>query len=86
LNRLVEGGNTILVIEHNIDVIKSADYCIDLGPDGGDSGGRVVACGTPEKIATVAESYTGQVLRGILGTGVSPATAGRKRGRTKSDA
>jgi excinuclease ABC subunit A len=66
LNRLVEKGNTVLVIEHNMDVIKSADYVIDLGPDGGDAGGRLVAYGAPEEIAAVGKSYTGEYLRAIL--------------------
>ena len=63
LNRLVEKGNTVVVIEHNPDVIKTADWIIDLGPEGGDDGGRVVATGPPEKIAQVEKSYTGQFLR-----------------------
>jgi excinuclease ABC subunit A len=67
LNKLVDSGNTVLVIEHNMDVIKTADYIIDLGPEGGDAGGRVVATGTPEEVAMVEESYTGQFLRKILG-------------------
>jgi len=62
LNRLVDRGNTVLVIEHHMDVIKSADYVIDLGPEGGDEGGRVVAAGTPEQVAAVPSSYTGQFL------------------------
>jgi excinuclease ABC subunit A len=66
LNRLVEGGNTVLVIEHNLDVIKSADYVIDLGPEGGDGGGRIVACGTPEELTRVKESYTGRYLKNVL--------------------
>ena len=66
LQRLVDSGNTVLVIEHNLDVIKTADYIIDLGPDGGDGGGRVVAEGTPEQVAQVAESYTGQYLKRCL--------------------
>lgn len=66
LNRLVEGGNTIVVIEHNLDVIKTADYIIDLGPDGGDKGGRVIATGTPEQIAKVEKSYTGEYLKKVL--------------------
>ena len=66
LNRLVDGGNTVLVIEHNLDVIKTADYIIDLGPEGGDGGGTVVAAGTPEEVAKVADSYTGQYLRKYL--------------------
>jgi len=63
LNRLVDQGNTILIIEHNLDVIKSADYIVDLGPEGGEKGGRVVACGTPEEIAQKKSSYTGGYLR-----------------------
>lgn len=66
LDQLVEQGNTIVVIEHNLDVIKSADYVIDLGPEGGDGGGQIVATGTPEEVAKVAESYTGQYLKPIL--------------------
>ena len=66
LQRLVDVGNSVLVIEHNLDVIKSADYLIDLGPDGGDMGGEVVACGTPEEVAQVKESYTGQYLKSYL--------------------
>ncbi len=66
LQRLVDAGNTVLVIEHNLDVIKSADWIVDLGPEGGDAGGRVVAAGTPEQVAQVAESYTGAVLRQVL--------------------
>ena len=66
LERLVEAGDTVLVIEHNLDVIKTADYIIDLGPEGGDGGGQVVACGTPEEVAEVEESHTGRFLREIL--------------------
>jgi len=66
LKQLVEAGNTVLVIEHNLDVIKTADYIIDLGPEGGDKGGTVVATGTPEDVATVSASYTGQYLAKIL--------------------
>ncbi len=66
LQRLVDAGNTVLVIEHNLDVIKNADYIIDLGPEGGDGGGCVVAAGTPEQVAAVAESYTGQYLKAYL--------------------
>jgi excinuclease ABC subunit A len=66
LQRLVDGGNTVLVIEHNLDVIKSADWLIDLGPEGGDEGGRIVAEGPPEVVATVSESYTGKFLREVL--------------------
>ena len=66
LQRLVDAGNTVLVIEHNLDVIKTADHIIDLGPEGGDGGGYVVASGTPEEVAQVAESYTGQYLKNYL--------------------
>ncbi len=66
LQRLVDGGNTMLVIEHNLDVIKQADYLVDLGPEGGEAGGEVVAVGTPEEVAQVSESYTGQFLRPLL--------------------
>jgi excinuclease ABC subunit A len=66
LHTLVDRGNTVVVIEHNMDVIKTADYIIDLGPEGGDDGGRVVATGTPEEVAAVKESYTGRYLRHLL--------------------
>ena len=66
LQRLVDAGNTVLVIEHNLDVIKTADHIIDLGPEGGDGGGQVVACGTPEQVAAVEGSYTGQYLKSYL--------------------
>ncbi len=66
LQRLVEKGNTVLVIEHNLDVVKSVDHVIDIGPDGGDEGGRIVAVGTPEDVAEVKESYTGQYLKKML--------------------
>lgn len=66
LDRLVEQGNTVLVIEHNLDVIKSADHLIDLGPEGGDGGGTILAIGTPEEVAAVDESYTGQYLKRVL--------------------
>ena len=66
LQKLVDKGNTVLVIEHNLDVIKTADYVIDLGPDGGDKGGNIVATGTPEKVAAVKGSYTGQYLKKVL--------------------
>ena len=66
LQRLTEGGNTVLVIEHNLDVIKTADYIIDLGPEGGEGGGEVIACGTPEDVAEEERSYTGQYLKKIL--------------------
>ena len=66
LQRLVDTGNTVIVIEHNLDVIKSADYIIDLGPEGGEAGGRVVATGTPEEVAQVRKSYTGKALKAML--------------------
>jgi excinuclease ABC subunit A len=66
LGRLVEGGNTVIVIEHNLDVIKTADWIIDLGPDGGSRGGNVIATGTPEDVAKIEESYTGQFLKKML--------------------
>jgi len=66
LNRLVDGGNTVLIIEHNLDVIKQADWLIDLGPEGGEYGGTVIAEGTPEVVAGVKGSYTGQFLQPLL--------------------
>ena len=73
LQRLVDAGNTVLVIEHNLDVIKTADWVIDLGPEGGDGGGRVVAEGTPEVVAKVPESHTGRFLADVLG--MKPASS-----------
>jgi excinuclease ABC subunit A len=67
LQRLRDAGNTVVVIEHNLDVVKTADWIIDLGPEGGDGGGRIVAAGTPEKIAATKESYTGRYLATVLG-------------------
>ncbi|HEB70342.1 MAG TPA: excinuclease ABC subunit A, partial [Desulfobulbus sp.] len=75
LGRLVDSGNTVIVIEHNLDVIKTADYIIDIGPEGGDGGGRIVASGTPEKVAECPESYTGMFLKQTL---VSDTAAGKK--------
>jgi excinuclease ABC subunit A len=75
--KLVEAGHSLLVIEHNLDVIKTADYVIDLGPDGGEAGGRLVAAGTPEQLAQVDASHTGQALRLVLATGRSNAYAAR---------
>jgi excinuclease ABC subunit A len=66
LNRLVTLGNTVLIIEHHLDVIKQADWIIDLGPEGGEEGGRIVAQGTPEQVARVKKSYTGQILARAL--------------------
>jgi excinuclease ABC subunit A len=76
LHRLVDGGNTVVVIEHNLDVIKTADHIIDLGPEGGAGGGRVVAVGTPEEVAATPGSYTGHYLAPIVGSG--PAAGGRQ--------
>ena len=67
LNRIVDHGDTVVIIEHNLDVIKVADHIIDLGPEGGDKGGTIVAQGTPEEVAKVKKSYTGQYLAKILG-------------------
>jgi excinuclease ABC subunit A len=75
--KLVEAGHSLLVIEHNLDVIKTADYVIDLGPEGGEAGGRVVAAGPPEQISQIDASYTGQALRLVLATGRSNAYAAR---------
>jgi excinuclease ABC subunit A len=75
--KLVEAGHSLLVIEHNLDVIKTADYVIDLGPEGGEAGGRLVAAGTPEQLAQVDASHTGQALRLVLATGRSNAYAAR---------
>ena len=66
LQRLADAGNTLVIIEHNLDVIKIADYIIDLGPEGGDRGGTIVAAGTPEQVALCPESYTGAYLKKIL--------------------
>jgi excinuclease ABC subunit A len=67
LQRLVENGNTVVIIEHNMDIIKIADHIIDLGPEGGDRGGKIIAEGTPEEIVKVKKSYTGQYLKSYLG-------------------
>ena len=66
LDKLVQNGNTVLVIEHNLDVIKTADWIIDMGPEGGNGGGTIVATGTPEQVAKNEKSYTGQFLKTIL--------------------
>ncbi|MSQ23841.1 MAG: excinuclease ABC subunit UvrA [Chloroflexi bacterium] len=78
LNRLVEGGNTVLVIEHNLDVIKTADWIIDLGPEGGRRGGELLAVGTPEDVAACPESYTGRYLRDVLARGRVAVGAGKR--------
>jgi len=69
LQRLVEKGNTVVVIEHNLEVIKCSDYIVDLGPEGGDRGGEVIATGSPEEIIKVKDSYTGQFLKKVLNSG-----------------
>ncbi|MBI1814501.1 MAG: excinuclease ABC subunit UvrA [Deltaproteobacteria bacterium] len=79
LDRLADAGNTVVIIEHNLDVIKTADYVIDLGPEGGDGGGQILATGTPEEIARVSGSYTGQYLRGVLAPQKVAATADGRR-------
>jgi excinuclease ABC subunit A len=81
LHELADAGNTVVVIEHNLEVIKTADWIIDLGPEGGDGGGRIVAAGTPEDVAKVKESYTGQYLKALLGrrAKASANRNGRKR-------
>jgi excinuclease ABC subunit A len=77
LHELVASGNSVVVIEHNLEVIKTADWVIDLGPEGGDGGGEIVAAGTPEDIVKVKRSYTGQFLKPVLEKKV--AAAGKKR-------
>jgi len=90
LHRLVDSGNSVIVIEHNLDVIKTADWIIDLGPEGGERGGRIVAQGTPEQVAAVAGSATGEYLAHVLrGEPVVPlsdvefGSAGDGRGRRR---
>ncbi len=79
LQRLVDSGNTVVVIEHNLDVIKNADWVIDLGPEGGNAGGAIVAAGTPEQVARTAASFTGHYLRPVLGLPEKPAHAARRQ-------
>jgi excinuclease ABC subunit A len=91
LGRLVDGGNTVLVIEHNLDVIKTADWIVDLGPEGGAAGGQIIAAGTPEDVATVEASYTGQFLKPLLARdaarrGAATRSAGSGRSRAASRA
>ena len=81
LLRLRDAGNSLIIIEHNLDVIKTADYIVDLGPEGGDAGGRVVVCGTPEEIAANPASHTGAYLRPMLGGAVAEKPS-KKKGRT----
>jgi len=78
LQRLVQSGNTVVVIEHNLDVIKVADRIIDLGPEGGEEGGRLVASGTPEKVAATEGSHTGEYLRALVTPAKKPARRSRQ--------
>jgi excinuclease ABC subunit A len=79
LDRLVDAGNTVVVIEHNLDVIKTADHVVDLGPEGGEGGGEVIATGTPEQIAAQPGSYTGEFLAELVTPEVEVRRAKRKR-------
>jgi excinuclease ABC subunit A len=83
LHELVETGNTVVVIEHNLEVLKTADWIIDLGPEGGDGGGEIVAAGTPEDIVREKRSYTGQFLKPVLARGADSA-GGRRRKRIEA--
>jgi excinuclease ABC subunit A len=90
LHRLTDAGNTVIVIEHNLDVLKTADHVIDLGPDGGDRGGEIVAEGTPEEVAMNTRSATGEYLRPLLGAHPIPSSAlahapGSSNGRNGSN-
>jgi excinuclease ABC subunit A len=82
LHELVAGGNTVVVIEHNLEVIKTADWVIDLGPEGGDGGGEIVAAGTPEDVVKVKRSYTGQFLAPVLGR---KAAGPKKKGQRAAE-
>jgi excinuclease ABC subunit A len=84
LHELVETGNTVVVIEHNLEVIKTADWIIDLGPEGGDGGGEIVAQGTPEDVAKVARSYTGQFLKPVLTRKTAASGAGGRKKRVEA--
>jgi excinuclease ABC subunit A len=86
LSGLVDKGNTVIVIEHNLDVIKTADWVVDMGPEGGYGGGTVVAEGTPEEVAAVPASHTGKFLREVLGDRFSDATPARRTTRKKAPA
>jgi excinuclease ABC subunit A len=79
LHELADAGNTVVVIEHNLEVIKTADWIIDLGPEGGDGGGRIVAQGTPEDVAAVKESYTGRYLKELLVRRAKGGGSGKKQ-------
>jgi excinuclease ABC subunit A len=85
LDSLVDKGNTVIVIEHNLDVIKTADWLIDMGPEGGHKGGTVVAAGTPEEVAEIAESYTGGFLRHVFGLDGEPAGSGAQARAAKAN-
>ncbi len=85
LHELVDNGNTVVVIEHNLEVIKTADWIIDLGPEGGDGGGELVASGTPEDVAKVARSYTGQYLRPLLKNRAPEKMSPRRSSGRQSD-
>jgi len=86
LHGFVDAGNTVIVVEHNLDVIKTADWVIDLGPEGGAGGGRILATGTPEEIAACEESYTGKALQAVLSASATPLAAGAKKGKRASKA
>lgn len=86
LHRLVDAGDSVLVIEHNLDVIKTADWVIDLGPEGGDEGGRIVAQGPPEAVAAVPESYTGQYLKQVLAKGHTRLSQSKTNGKARTTA
>jgi excinuclease ABC subunit A len=86
LSRLADAGNTVVVIEHNLDVIKSADYVIDLGPEGGDKGGALVAAGSPEDVARAPRSHTGRYLRPVLGISTDAAPSPRRGTRARAAA
>jgi excinuclease ABC subunit A len=83
INGLVDKGNTVIVIEHNLDVIKTSDWVVDMGPEGGAEGGTIVAEGTPEDIAAVPESYTGKFLAEVVGRGAPAGSAQRSNRRRK---
>jgi len=84
LQRLVDAGNTVIVIEHNLDVIKCADWILDLGPEGGEAGGRLVSEGTPESVAGARGSHTGAFLKPLLGASAAAPTALRGQGRVRA--
>src|SRR5207342_3953280 len=85
LHELVNTGNTVVVIEHNLEVIKTADWIVDLGPEGGDGGGEIVAAGAPEDIARQASSYTGQFLKPVLGRRSVAGSGKRKKGQEAAE-